>query len=85
MDSSISIAVSFPGGKRVDADLGDRDLYQANVPGFPENVAVRANILRVGINYSFQPYVAPAAPMENAVVRLPAVPPETEIVKLPQS
>lgn len=45
------------------ADLGDRDLYQANVPGFPENVAVRANILRVGINYRFQPYVAPAVPM----------------------
>jgi outer membrane immunogenic protein len=45
------------------SDLGDRDLYQANVPGFPENVAIKVNTIRLGINYSFQPYVAPAAPV----------------------
>jgi outer membrane immunogenic protein len=40
-------------------DLGDKDLYQASVPGFPEKVAYKVNSLRVGINYHFQPYVAP--------------------------
>lgn len=45
------------------SDLGDRDLYQANVPGFPENVAIKVNTVRLGINYSFQPHIAPAAPM----------------------
>lgn len=45
-------------------DLGSKELYQATVPGFPENVAYTMNTLRVGINYSFQPYVAAApAPM----------------------
>jgi outer membrane immunogenic protein len=41
------------------SDLGDRDLYQAAVPGFPENVAYRVNTLRLGINFHLQP-VAPA-------------------------
>lgn len=45
------------------ADLGDTDLYQAAVPGFPENVAFKVNTLRLGINYNFSPNVAPAAPM----------------------
>jgi outer membrane immunogenic protein len=45
-------------------DLGNTDLYQAAVPGFPENVAYKVNTLRIGINYSFTPYTAPApAPM----------------------
>ena len=41
-------------------DLGNTDLYQATVPGFPENVAYKASTLRIGINYSFEPYSAPA-------------------------
>jgi len=45
-------------------DLGNNDLYQATVPGFPENVAYKVSTLRIGINYSFAPYVAAApAPM----------------------
>jgi outer membrane immunogenic protein len=45
-------------------DLGDKDLYQAAVPGFPENVAYKVNTVRIGINYSFAPSVIAApAPM----------------------
>lgn len=41
-------------------DLGNKELYQANVPGFPEHVAYKLNSLRVGISYYFTPDVAPA-------------------------
>jgi hypothetical protein len=41
-------------------DLGNTDLYQATVPGFPENVAYKVSTLRIGINCSFEPSAAPA-------------------------
>ncbi len=41
-------------------DLGDKDLYQAAVPGFPETVAYKVNTVRIGINYSFAPSVVAA-------------------------
>ncbi len=45
-------------------DLGNKDLYQAAVPGFPENVAYKVNTFRIGLNYSFAPsVVAVSAPM----------------------
>lgn len=40
-------------------DLGGKDLFQANVPGYPEHVAYQVNTLRVGINYYFEPTAAP--------------------------
>jgi outer membrane immunogenic protein len=41
-------------------DLGDKDLYQAAVPGFPETLAYTVNTVRIGINYSFAPSVLAA-------------------------
>lgn len=41
-------------------DLGNKDLYEAAVPGFPENVAYKVNTVRFGITYNFQPYAAPS-------------------------
>lgn len=41
-------------------DLGNKDLYEANVPGFPENVSYKLSSLRLGISYYFTPDIVPA-------------------------
>lgn len=40
-------------------DLGSKDLFQANVPGYPERVSYQLNTLRIGINYHFEPETSP--------------------------
>jgi len=40
-------------------DLGSKDLFQAQVPGYPEHVSYKLNTLRIGINYFFEPAASP--------------------------